>query len=255
MTLNTNQNVETKKSNILIFFRKHLILTGFLIVVGSGLAFAMNDKLGTYSWKYKITVEVETPEGIKTGSAVREVTNRDNTLLGEQIPSAGSRISYVKGEAVVIDLGKRGVIFALIEHGSYGELYSAFSIKNPSNSTDDFNKLKLGMVASLPQENWPMFVTFKDIGDPKSVLLVRGWRFNAKAQKQIFVDDSKKIFGNGIVPKSITIEITDDPVTSKIEKSLVWLPTVKKGYLDGRFSGGGPELSNILHYGHFEQEK
>lgn len=189
------------------------VIAAFLIAAVT-LAYAMGETSEkTYTWRYKTTVVVDTPEGDKSGSAVREVINEGNLLFGARIPEAGARINRVKGEAVVIDLGKRGVVFALIENGSYGELFDAFSVSNPSNSVEDFEKLKLGMVVPLPEKNWPTFVTFTDINDPKSVVLVRGWRFDVQEQKQFPVDDFENKFGKGVSLKEITIEVTDEPVT------------------------------------------
>ena len=167
----------------------------------------------TERWQYKTTVEIETPEGMKSGSVVRQVTNRSNTLFGISLPDVGSRISNVKGEAVVIDLGKGVIVFGLIEHGSYGEFYSAFKIKNPSNSSDDFKKLKKGLSAQLELRNWPQFVTFTDIKDPKSVILVHGRRFDVKTQDLLPVDDTEKALGPGVKINTITLTITNEPLT------------------------------------------
>ncbi|MGH1404911.1 MAG: hypothetical protein ACRBDL_11800, partial [Alphaproteobacteria bacterium] len=57
----------------------------------------------------------------------------------------------------------------------------------------------------------------------------------------------------GVKLKSVTVEITDEPVTWRIGTLLPWMQKVNGGYLDGRFSGGGPELSNILHGGNFQK--
>jgi len=74
------------------------------------------------TFNYRITVEIETPESVKSGSAVRQISVRRQPRL----PDAGS-ISYnVSGEAVVIDLGERGVLFSLISHGSYYDVFHAF---------------------------------------------------------------------------------------------------------------------------------
>lgn len=176
-----------------------IALVVLLAVVGVGYV-ACAEMFPSGTWRYKMTVTVETPEGLKSGSAVREVSNRDNTLLGVQLPEAGARISEIEGEAVVIDLGIRGVLFALIEHGSYSELYSAFSVRDPSNKIDDLKKLQLGNSAQLPKPDWPTFITFKDIKDPKSITRVNK-------------NDLSEYFGEGVKLSSIVIEIVDVPVT------------------------------------------
>ena len=182
---------------------KYGLATLVLVLIAGAVAYAaVQANMDQYSWNYKITVNIETPEGVKTGSAVRQVLNRDNTLFGKKIPEAPSRLSAVKGEAVVIDLGERGVVFGLIEHGSYGELYAAFPTETPASlkGVDYYNSLPMGAKAELPKENWPKMAMFSDIDDPKSV----------KAVNKL---DLSKTFGNGYSWKSITIQIVNEPVT------------------------------------------
>ncbi len=89
----------------------------FLSVVALlGVAYAAVISKG--SWRYRMTVTVETPEGLKTGSAVREIVAIK--VHGTKV-SGSAKVS--KGEAVVVDLGKRGVLFALITGGKFGPDY------------------------------------------------------------------------------------------------------------------------------------
>ena len=88
----------------------------------------------------------------------------------------------------------------------------------------------------------PHFVTFKDMNDPMTVENVDG-------------KDLSKTFGEGVLLKDITLEITTDPITwGNINHYLPWLEGLKGGYLDGQFLGGGPSLSNILHAGNFQHK-
>ncbi len=75
------------------------------LVLVAAVAWAVKGCVFPYTWNYKITIEIETPEGVKTGTAVRQVINRDNSLLGMNLGDVPSRKANVKGEAVVIDLG------------------------------------------------------------------------------------------------------------------------------------------------------
>jgi hypothetical protein len=45
-----------------------------LFIILAMSVWALNEKPPSGTWRYKMTVEVETPEGIKSGLAVREVT-------------------------------------------------------------------------------------------------------------------------------------------------------------------------------------
>ena len=63
----------------------------------------------------------------------------------------------------------------------------------------------------VPRDRYPMLVTFSNINFPKTVREVRPDQFSS-------------IFGPGYGLKSITLEITDEPVTEgKVESMLVWL--------------------------------
>ena len=161
------------------------------------------------TWNYRITVEIETPEGIKTGSAVRQVRAWKN--VAQWLNPDVRRISYdVIGEAVVVDLEERGVVFALIDWDSYKEMFSAFPIS--ANTWKErlmyFNNLEVGTKAELNQD-LPRFVTFDNFDDSMSI---RG------------VDRNKmnEIFDKGVSFKSVSVEITDDSVAfGEVDN---WLP-------------------------------
>jgi hypothetical protein len=232
------------------------ILAGVAVLVVAASAFAMSDLLVYGTWRYKITVTVETPEGIKTGSAVRELSNSASSVK-LALPE-GTNAAKIKGEAVVVDLGKRGTLFALISDTSDDEFYQVFPVPGggPTSAAgiryyDGLKAGTKGVLDSSRYPGYPQFVTFKDMNDPKSVTLVYGGRFDAATQTVVPVNDFEAIFGKGVKLKGIRIEATDEPVTWQIEKVLGWLEKVKGGYLDGQFAGGGPDLSNILHGGNF----
>jgi hypothetical protein len=64
---------------------------------------------GLPSYRYKMTVEVETPQGLRSGSSVIEVRTS-----GGGLTNTGGIQSRVQGEAVAVDLGSRGALFALL---------------------------------------------------------------------------------------------------------------------------------------------
>ena len=57
---------------------------------------------------------------------------------------------------------------------------------------------------------YPMLVTFGDLDDPTSV-------------ERVDPDDLAATFGEGVSLKRITVQVTDDPVTSGIGQRLGWL--------------------------------
>jgi hypothetical protein len=197
------------------------------------------------TWRYRMTVSVETPEGIKTGSAVREV----HAYTYPQLLSTTMGHVYVrKGEAVVVDLGKRGVLFALID-GDYGWriVYDAFPFpgSTPAETTGKtvryYRSLK-NVKATLDPKQYPNFVRFRSLDDPKTIENIRRPDMNMSEIQQEDprrpIIDFESAFGSGVNLKEVTIEMTDDPVTQGIEKYLPWVPTIGGGNLAGEpFSG------------------
>ena len=200
-------------------------------------------------WRYKITMEIETPEGIKFGSAVREISAR----VQPRIKPETHPVSYeVKGEAIAVDLGKHGVVFALVNWTDVEMVQAAFPFHNP-NSKEGLNyykNLPIGKKETLTK--WiPQFVMFENLNDPMTVKLVRGGRFNKDTQKTDQVNDFETIFGTGVNLKNVTVEITDEPVTWKIEKILPWMYKIKGGYINGEFTSRNAPLG--LHGGNFKK--
>ena len=219
--------------------RLSIILAGLVLIAGVAFAVDRVSDNGTksYSWRYKMTVEVETPEGLKSGSAVREV---DIKFLYHFNPGSNSQYvvrASVIGEAVVVDLGARGAAFAVLPSGAYLDVTQ--TIEGPPPLTlegeEYYSSLAIGTKANMTPDHYPWLYTFTDLNDPMSVKLVKGGRFNVKQQKNIMEDNFESIFGQGVTLKSVSVEITDEPITWGIEKWLPWLPERKniKGYLGG----------------------
>lgn len=188
-----------------------------LVIVGLGgliAALAMGDLLAAGSWRYKMTVVVETPEGIKTGSAVREVSVKDNPkITPETIPHI-----EIKGEAVAVDLGARGVLFALLKNYrgtnyAHNVVYRTIG-GNLSPEGIRFLQNATGKKAVLEPRRYPMLVMFRDITDPKTVTPVLEFADDGSIKADYF----EELFGKGVKLKEISIEITDEPVTWGIKK-------------------------------------
>jgi hypothetical protein len=179
-------------------------------------------------YRYRLTVEVETPEGLKTGSSVIEVHTAKASRYS--IPTPGA-ISYrFRGEAVAVELGSRGTLFALLRSPDENDWPAQvmFLLTRYSEEGGDagFRKTYDAMLANrnaitLPQtfpdvghlrnrKARPMLVRFRDIADPKTV-------------ESVDPDNLTSTFGKGVKLKRITVQLTDDEVTKGIEKRLVWL--------------------------------
>jgi hypothetical protein len=198
------------------------------------------------TYRYRLTVEVDTPEGLKTGSSVIEVATR---VAGKMaIPSPGAVSHRVRGEAVAVDLGNAGTLFALLRSDADSEWASRVLFLLARTVPYDEVKalgddamfdlrfkdmMSLQAVHVLPRHfrdlpptgkvktaptAYPMLVRFGDITDPKTVA-------------KVDPDNLAVSFGKGIALKRITLERTEDSVTTGIEKRLGWMPT-QKGMLD-----------------------
>lgn len=186
-------------------------LIGIICFVLTGTAWGMSDYIVPKTWRYEITVEIKTPKGIKSGSAVREVRARKNAanIINRDAPS----IEYeVTGEAVVINLGEYGVLFSLV--GSHDQVQKAF-FKDTFLTEEKIKKaatLKVGSKAELRENQ--KFVIFEDTNDPQSI---RSF-------------DLTKDTNNKLKLKIISIEITDKPVTfGNVRKALPWIDTQPMG--------------------------
>ncbi len=200
------------------------------VIIGAfavGVAVWWNTSFPSGTWRYKMTVIVETPEGLKSGSAVREVSAiREPKIFPEQ---KGGYAGLKYGEAVVVDLGERGVLFALLNGYRLGYDHAAnlpfyvFPSKYGGTTPEGlkyYSTLKAGPVDISP-ELYPLFVHFKDSDDSKTVELVLEMEPCTNPQISVRNDYSRcitkdhfaEIYGAGVRLKSVTVEMTDEEVT------------------------------------------
>ncbi|MEM6810854.1 MAG: hypothetical protein AAF549_00120 [Pseudomonadota bacterium] len=204
------------------------IILGILVIEGA-TTYAMDQVVKPegqeYSWRYKMTVTIDTPEGEISGSAVRQMG--DNYKVS--FPSEASNYGEVAGEAVVVDLKERGLLFALISSSSDIGFYSTFPFPDGAPETPEgyayYQSLPIGTKAVMPlSSRTPRLVTFKDMDDPMSVELVyaRGSCQRDKSTSDECKADPKgsytqtdrfeELFGQGVKLKEITMEITDQEI-------------------------------------------
>ena len=185
-------------------------------------------------YRYRLTVEIETPEGVKSGSSVIEVKQ---SIGRTAMDGFGKQVFLrIRGEAVAVDLPDGSTLYALLRSGGDVEWAArVIPLLSPDagdeNSLDDFlllegkKELPRRWSAQGPFNNaaaYPMLVTFGDEANPTSVTLVDP-------------DDLAATFGEGVKLKRITAELTDDPATSGLDERLGWLsefpePSLKPGH-------------------------
>lgn len=208
------------------------------LIVGCGL-------VKSYApFRYRLTVEIDTPHGLRMGSSVIEVT------AGEVGTTLGGANAEARGEAVAVDIAPGQTLFVLLRSdASYGWAAGIMSgvtpePGDPSISRDDRfgahieavranHKLNIvprwfppRLSADKPVSGYPIMVRFRDLRDPRTV-------------ERVDPDNLAASFGSGVTLRRITVQLTDDPITTGIEKRL---PSFGKG-------SGFDEWYQTLPYG------
>jgi hypothetical protein len=171
--------------------------------------------------KYRLTVEVETPEGVKSASGVMAV-HPDRSY------SRGGKTS-TKGDAVFVDLGGGKNLVALLAHNDKSlELdeinYVALRAYKAAGRNATFNQMSQ-MTGTVPVkgEVIPVLVSFTDPADPGTARVVSPEGVEAVLGKGIRLRTiSAEVVPNGVWPLDFGGPL-GDPVTRGIEARLPWL--------------------------------
>jgi len=192
----------------------------FLLV--TTLALSGCGQFGNGTYRFRMTVEVETPDGIKSGSGVYQI----NVAQRLQVtPESKVRKVTLTGESVAVEIAPGQTLFTLLKTNSTNDSLFLMSLRSlQPNCQQTYGSLEEcqidAMVSRLATagpgkplivkpENYPMMVRFGDLDDPTSVELINP-------------DDLAASFGEGVTLKRITVQLTDDPVTTGIEERLGW---------------------------------
>ena len=181
--------------------------------------------------RYRMTVDVITPQGIKSGSSVIALRAVSNPDWMRQSSGRTGATSF-KGEAVAVDLPGGKTLFALLrgeDEGTtpytllrYAQKIDMATVDNPQELLERMGgdhavfvlprRRETGCVSSqhCNDSAYPLLVTFKDIADPTSVA-------------RVDPDNLAASFGAGYRLKAITVQVTDAPVTTGIGGRLGWL--------------------------------
>lgn len=209
------------------------MIAGLLVLCGSAVAFGVRDYIVPATWRYKITVEVETPEGIKTGSSVREVRAWKNGAIFLN-PDISPIMYEVIGEAVVIDLGDNDFLFGLLDDTSFLETERAFETicSSADNKIKCIANIKIGTKSTL-KDCHPKIVKFQNINNPKSISLV--YEYKKLDASTNYKNHFHDLYGDGYDLKIVTVEITDEKITNEINNIIPWLRLYArhKGYIGG----------------------
>ncbi|MCJ8190236.1 hypothetical protein [Sphingomicrobium aestuariivivum] len=171
------------------------------------------------SYRFRLTVNVDTPDGIRTGSSICEVKADRGTDL-----STGGQTQGVKmrGEAAIVELPDDRLLVALlltnnpllrdVGKASLRTLDGGFDGKKYNSAKRIEDAGSIGPV-DMPEPDLPVLVTFEDPTDPESL-------------KVVDPSDLASTFGAGYSLESITMETTQDRVTDHVPEFFPWLPAI-----------------------------
>jgi hypothetical protein len=212
----------------------------------------------TCTFRYKLTAEVMTPEGLKSGSSVIEVSYSHFGGTG----GGDSADLNMTGEAAYVDLGQgKNLFITLRAHESgreqslgrnydplrgaldgYAAPLKAFGLKWSFGKERELcaavDKLAYNTAFPLSFENVPTLVSFKNLNDGNSVSVVQPTELDS-------------VFGPSFKLQTVKLEHTKAMPTEFINRTLPWLE--KKRPRDGgiRWRLSDP-LIDRLHYTSFK---
>jgi hypothetical protein len=171
--------------------------------------------------KYRLTVAVETPAGVKSASGVMAVHPDRGYSRGGH--------TRTKGDAVLVDLGGGKNLVALMAHPDTsldldGINYLALRAYGAANGRVSFNEMSR-MTGLVPVQGAliPFLVTFGDPDDPTTARTVPPDDLEAALGKGFHLQGiSVEVVPNGLWPLDFGGRL-GEPVTRGIEAKLPWL--------------------------------
>lgn len=238
---------------------KRFVLIALFIAAGiSAIGYRLFTPIVTV--RYRLAIEAEVDGKAIVGSGIREVTYAKAAQL---LSNADYGANY-RGEAVVVDLGSKGQLFALLKAGEdsrsgpdyillRGFGFDGGALPRPvEKGISEVNRLT-GKV-DLPLASLPMLVRFRDATEPLTI-------------EKIDPLNIEKSFGSGTKLTRASLEIISaklwpwslvgmgEPITQSLSKKLVWLPLYYDRRLDGQRFGtidAPNRLANSLSSGAFK---
>ena len=204
-----------------------------IIVIASAIWAWVVVEFPTCTVRYRLTAEIITPDGLKTGSSVVQASyHTTGSFL-----SGPKQISDIVGESLYVDLGQSKNLFITLTHYPSSRIGPGNEPRRPNFASDagwllvkalgltwhgsderelcraltEFNGLP---AKEVPFQILPLVVAFKDITDPLSATEVDPTNVGAT-------------YGDGYTFRKATVALTNDRPSTGIEKILPWYPAKK----------------------------
>ena len=183
------------------------------------------------SLRQKMTVEINTPEGVKVGSSVVEIKLTD-TRGRFSFPEASGVMANYTGEAAVVEVQPGKYLFALLKN--YPSLI-ALSHQRGQDVMDLAQSLQRSansVLTTIGPSRYPTLVTFSDLKNSTTV-------------EEVQPDRLAVVFGPDVTIRSITLSFTSDDITKGVVEALLpWLGPDQQRRL-GPATG---RITNIPYY-------
>jgi hypothetical protein len=187
----------------------------------------------TYTHRYRLTIEIEADGKVHQGSGVIEVGYNSHGPLEHFVQ--GKYDTTTKGRAPIADLGSRGIILASLlpfrgadgtghkpvhpNKLALGAFYGERRVKNPNGKVGELRAWQAIAYESgrkvLPLELAPEFIWLSDPTQRSTAVLITA-------------SEIPSIVGSSVKLRSISVEITTDPVSDEIYSKLPWLKAAKE---------------------------
>jgi hypothetical protein len=190
------------------------------VVLVLGFVGSCSLRYPTYTIRYRLTVNAVVEGVTHSGSSVVEMRIVTQPQWIAEVPPWYFRAT---GEATFVDLDEGRNLVGVLwpkpsrSAGYYDQgfpynylVFKAFDVPFLVEHARDFTGLQ--GERRLEQRDWPAFVTFRNVGDPSSVQSV-----DPKALATIL--------GKDVRIDSVTVAITQEPVTRNLAQKLPWLDT------------------------------
>ncbi len=171
--------------------RREFVLCSVLLTAAVSLSACGHKR---EQFRYRMTVEVMTPQGLRSGSSVIEVDLSETGDNSSAPPEARGVRAKLHGQAVAVDLPDGKTLFALLrtpQNPDGAKWFAHDAIRAPHfngeysgiRRTEYMKEHKLS--GELPRSSYPVLIAFKDVGDPTSI-------------QHVNPDDLTPIFGEGV---------------------------------------------------------
>ncbi len=201
------------------------IVFGMLLLAALVCVYRVYDA-HNFTYREKLTVTFETPEGVVEASSVIERRAWESYV---NIAQTGGRYWDKTGEAVVVNLAPERYLFVLRGRPKLIDVMATLKIVSGGVELENQSEIRNQLSPIRVPRDWmPKMVMFGDIDDPTSLAVVEP-------------EELTTTFGEGYALKSVTMQATDEPVTEGLVMELLpWLEARGREHasVKGRPQGG-----------------